>query len=49
MALFIRPYIENIVDIKDDGKCGLWVLTQHMSMHERKSSYNSHSTYSIVE
>jgi hypothetical protein len=34
MTKIIRPSIENIVNVKGDGNCGLRVIARHMGMDE---------------
>jgi len=37
MPNIMRPYIENIVNVKSDGNFGLWVIARHMDMKVRKT------------
>jgi len=34
MPKIMRPYIENIMNVKGDRNCGYWVIARHMSMDE---------------
>ena len=30
--MIMRPFIEGIVNVKEDGNCGFWVIARHMGM-----------------
>ena len=34
MSKIMRPYIENIVNVKGDDNCGFQVIARHMGMDE---------------
>jgi hypothetical protein len=34
MSMIMRPFIEDIVNVKGDGNCGFWVMVEHMGMDE---------------
>jgi len=32
--MIVRPYIEDIVNVKGNDNCGLWVIARHLGMDE---------------
>ena len=30
----MRPFVEEIVNVKGDGQCGFWVVARHLEMDE---------------
>jgi hypothetical protein len=34
IPMIVRPYIEDIVNVKGDGNCGFWVIARHLGMDE---------------
>jgi hypothetical protein len=38
MEKLMKPFIENIVDVKGNKNCGFWTLVEHMGLIEENHS-----------